>query len=190
MQAFKADKRYWQQASAALKQAGLPFHGTEVQEKGALIRLDSNNAQLKAQEIIKTALGDSYVVALNLAPTTPDWLLAIGAKPMKLGLDLRGGVHFLLEVDMSKILEQRQETYTAEIKSKLREAKLAYRAVSDLPNGLTVKFESAAERDQAQALLTTEFRDFLIIPAAREEAFFLRYGFFSRQAQGVCRLRD
>lgn len=174
---IQADKAVLAQASAALKQAGLPFHGTEVQEKGALIRLDSNNAQLKAQEIIKTALGDGYVVALNLAPTTPDWLLAIGAKPMKLGLDLRGGVHFLLEVDMSKILEQRQETYTAEIKSKLREAKFAYRAVSDLPNGLTVKFESAAERDQAQALLTTEFRDFLIIPAAREEAFFLDMGF-------------
>ncbi|MDO9178104.1 MAG: protein translocase subunit SecD [Agitococcus sp.] len=174
---IKVDQTVLAQANAALKQAGLPFHGTEVQEKGALIRLDSNNAQLKAQEIIKTALGDGYVVALNLAPTTPDWLLAIGAKPMKLGLDLRGGVHFLLEVDMSKILEQRQETYTAEIKAKLREAKLAYRAVSDLPNGLTVKFESAAERDKAQPLLTAEFRDFLIIPAAREEAFFLDMGF-------------
>ena len=174
---IKADKTVLQQAESALKQAGLLYHGAEVQEKGALVRLDSNNAQLKAQEIVKTALGDSYVVALNLAPTTPDWLLAIGAKPMKLGLDLRGGVHFLLEVDMSKILEQRQETYTAEIKSKLREAKLAYRAVSDLPKGLTVKFESAAERDKAQALLTSEFRDFLIIPAAREEAFFLDMGF-------------
>ena len=174
---IKVDQTVLAQANAALKQAGLPFHGTEVQEKGALIRLDSNNAQLKAQEIIKTALGDGYVVALNLAPTTPDWLLAIGAKPMKLGLDLRGGVHFLLEVDMSKILEQRQETYTAEIKAKLREAKLAYRAVSDLPNGLTVKFESAAERDKAQPLLTAEFRDFLIIPAARDEAFFLDMGF-------------
>ena len=174
---IKTDKAVLAQADAALKQAGLSFHGTEIQEKGVLIRLNSNDAQLKAQEIVKTALGDSYVVALNLAPTTPDWLLAIHAKPLKLGLDLRGGVHFLLEVDMSKILEQRQETYTAEIKSKLREAKLAYRAVSDLPNGLTVKFESVVERDKAQSVLTAEFRDFLIIPTARDEAFFLDMGF-------------
>ncbi len=174
---IKTDKTILAQADAALKQAGLPYHGSEVQEKGVLVRLESNDAQLKAQDVIKRALGDNYVVALNLAPTTPSWLLAIHAKPMKLGLDLRGGVHFLLEVDMSKILEQRQETYTTEIKAKLREAKIAYRAVNDVPSGLTIKFETIADREQASKLLATEYREFVFVPATREDAFFLDLGF-------------
>ncbi|MBH1970584.1 protein translocase subunit SecD [Moraxellaceae bacterium AER2_44_116] len=174
---IKADKTVLQQAESALKQAGLPYHGSEVQTKGALVRFETNDQQIKAQDVVKKALGESYVVALNLAPTTPDWLLAIGAAPMKLGLDLRGGVHFLLEVDMSKILEQRQESYTTELKAKMREAKIAYRSVSDVTNGLTIKFETAAERDQAQALLTPEYKEFTLLPTKRDEAFFLDMAF-------------
>ena len=120
----KADKTVLSQAQTALKQAGLTFHGSEVQAKGVLLRVNTSDEQLKAQEIVRRALGDGYVVALNLAPTTPEWLLSLNAAPMKLGLDLRGGVHFLLEVDMSKVLEQRQETYATDIKAKFREAKV------------------------------------------------------------------
>ncbi len=174
---IKADKSVLQQAESALKQAGLAYHGSQLQEKGTLVRFNTNNEQIKAQDVVKKALGDSYVVALNLAPTTPQWLLAIGAAPMKLGLDLRGGVHFLLEVDMSKILEQRQESYTTEVKAKLREAKIAYRAVSDVANGLSIKFETVAERSQAQALLEPEYKEFTYIPTAREDAFYLDLAF-------------
>jgi len=174
---IKADQAVLQQAESALKQAGLGFHGAEVQAKGALLRVESNDAQLKAQEVVKRALGESYVVALNLAPTTPDWLLSLGASPMKLGLDLRGGVHFLLEVDMSKILEQRQETYSAELRAKLREAKLAYRSVSEVTNGLSIKFENEADRQQARDLLASQYREFLFVPAQRDNAFFLDLGF-------------
>ncbi len=174
---IKADQAVLQQAESALKQAGLGFHGAEVQAKGALLRVESNDVQLKAQEVVKRALGESYVVALNLAPTTPDWLLSLGASPMKLGLDLRGGVHFLLEVDMSKILEQRQETYSAELRAKLREAKLAYRSVSEVTNGLSIKFENEADRQQARELLTSQYREFIFVPAQRDNAFFLDLGF-------------
>ncbi len=174
---IKADATVLKQAESALKQAGLPYHGSQLQEKGTLVRFNTNDEQIKAQDVVKKALGDSYVVALNLAPTTPKWLLAIGAAPMKLGLDLRGGVHFLLEVDMSKILEQRQESYTTEIKAKMREAKISYRAVSDVTNGLSIKFEKAAERDQAQALLAPEYKEFTYVPSAREDAFYLDLAF-------------
>jgi preprotein translocase subunit SecD len=174
---IKADQAVLQQAESALKQAGLAYHGSEVQAKGALLRVQNSDSQLKAQAAIKRALGDSYVVALNLAPTTPAWLLSLGASPMKLGLDLRGGVHFLLEVDMSKILEQRQETYTTDIKSKLREAKIAYRTVSDVTNGLTIKFEKNEDRAAAKDLLSADFREFVMLPATREGALYLDLGF-------------
>jgi preprotein translocase subunit SecD len=174
---IKADQTVLRQAESALKQAGLAYHGPEVQAKGVLLRVQSNDNQLKAQAAIKRALGDSYVVALNLAPTTPSWLSNLGASPMKLGLDLRGGVHFLLEVDMSKILEQRQETYTSDIKSKLRDAKIAYRTVSDITNGLAIKFEKEEDRTAAKELLSPEFREFVMLPATREGELYLDLGF-------------
>lgn len=171
------DKSVLERAEAGLKAAGIPFHGSEVQAKGVMLRVETPDAQLKAQDVLKRTLGDSYVVALNLAPTTPSWLLAIGAHPMKLGLDLRGGVHFLLEVDMAKALELRQESYTTEIKAKLRAAKLAYRAVTDIPLGLAIRFETEADREQAAATLKKDYPEFLYAPASREGGIFLDLGF-------------
>lgn len=173
----KADKTVLSQAETALKQAGLKFHGSEVQAKGVLLRVNTSDEQLKAQEIVRRALGDGYVVALNLAPTTPEWLLSLNAAPMKLGLDLRGGVHFLLEVDMSKVLEQRQETYATDIKAKFREAKVAYRTVADITNGLTVKFAKEEDRTAAKELLAREYREFVLVPAMRDNELYLDLAF-------------
>ena len=92
------DQTVIQKAEQILKSENITSHNNSFNNNAALLRLDSNAAQLKAQDALRVGLGDSYVVALNLAPTTPEWLQKIGAKPMKLGLDLRGGVHFLLEV--------------------------------------------------------------------------------------------
>lgn len=174
---IKADKVVLTQAETALKQAGLAFHSSEVQAKGVLLRVDSTDIQLKAQTIIRRALGDNYVVALNLAPTTPEWLLSLGAEPMKLGLDLRGGVHFLLEVDMSKVLEQRQETYITEIKSKFREAKIAYRTVNDINNGLTIKFAKEEDLTAAKNLLSREYQEFLFSSSTRDNELYLDLAF-------------
>ncbi|MES2719780.1 MAG: protein translocase subunit SecD [Pseudomonadota bacterium] len=155
------DAELLKRAAFALDEAKIVHHGDEVQAKGVLLRLKTPEAQVQAQAILRRALGENYVVALNLAPTTPDWLSSIGGKPMKLGLDLRGGVHFKLEVDVNKALEQRQEGYVADIKKLLRDKQLSYRAVSELPDGaLEVRFASTADRDAAQGLLRTELPDF------------------------------
>ncbi|MFZ5560684.1 MAG: protein translocase subunit SecD [Pseudomonadota bacterium] len=147
-------------ATRALTVAGIPFHDADLQgregKESVLIRVNNSTDQLRAQDAIKRELGDNYVTALNLVPTTPDWLKVLGAKPMKLGLDLRGGVHFLLEVDMSKVLEQRQESYVSEIRTKLRENKIAYRSVGERGQGFAIRLESAADREKAEDLLKAD----------------------------------
>lgn len=113
-------------ATDALSEAGINHFGEELQESGksALIRLGVRDDQLRAQSVLARALGDSYIIALNLAPTTPDWLVRGGAQPMKLGLDLSGGVHFKLEVDVAAATERRLEMYEAGIKRGLREERI------------------------------------------------------------------
>ena len=113
-------------ATDALNEAGINHFGEELQDggKSALIRLGVRDDQLRAQSVLARALGDSYIVALNLAPTTPDWLVRGGAQPMKLGLDLSGGVHFKLEVDVAAATERRLEMYEAGIKRGLREERI------------------------------------------------------------------
>jgi preprotein translocase subunit SecD len=111
-------------ALAALAGKQVEVAGSEFDAKSALLRLASIEDQLRAQSAIKRALGDDYVVALNLAPTTPAWLAAIGGAPLKLGLDLSGGVHFLLEVDTQAAVAKRIGVYETDIKKKLREARV------------------------------------------------------------------
>ncbi|MBV0932544.1 protein translocase subunit SecD [Marinobacterium weihaiense] len=148
----------------ALKASGIEVKATEMQQDGVgLIRLIGSDAQLKAKEVIADQLGSGYVVALNLAPTTPDWLSSLGAGPMKLGLDLRGGVHFLLEVDMAQAVGQRLDVYVSEIKSKLRDEKLRYRVVEHLDDGrLAIRFVDADTRDAASSLLLRSYQEFLV----------------------------
>lgn len=158
-----------------LEEAGLTAKATELQEGGVgLIRLGSSDAQLEARELIAQALGSDYTVAMNLAPTTPEWLRAIGAGPMTLGLDLRGGVHFLMEVDMAQAVAQRLDVYVSEIKTKLREEKLRYRMVDHLEDGrLSVRFDDVAVRDEAQGLLRRTWPEFMVDAAADGEDYFL-----------------
>ena len=113
-------------ATEALSDAGINHFGEELQDggKSGLIRLGARDDQLRAQSVLSRALGDNYIIALNLAPTTPDWLVSGGAQPMKLGLDLSGGVHFKLEVDVAAATERRLEMYEAGIKRGLREERL------------------------------------------------------------------
>jgi preprotein translocase subunit SecD len=113
-------------ASEALKAADIEYFGQQIESSGktALIRLALRDDQLRAQAILARELGDDYIIALNLAPTTPEWLKSGGAQPMKLGLDLSGGVHFKLEVDVAAAKERRLEMYEAGIKRGLREARI------------------------------------------------------------------
>jgi preprotein translocase subunit SecD len=171
-----ANQAVLESATRALTVAGVPFRDAEVQggkgRESVLIRVNNSRDQLRAQDVVRRELGDNYVAALNLVPTTPDWLKVLGAKPMKLGLDLRGGVHFLLEVDMEKALEQRRESYVNDIKSKLREKKVAYRSVAERDQGFALKFETADERQKAEDLLKGEFLEFTYTRRDTPEGFF------------------
>ncbi|ACE83450.1 protein translocase subunit SecD [Cellvibrio japonicus] len=135
---------------AALKKADIEYFGAEADGKTALVRLLNNDQQMVARTVIQRALGDGYVVALNKASTTPGWLQALGAEPMKLGLDLAGGVHFLLEVDTASAVAKRQEISADEMKDKLRKEKIRYASVdTDRDNRIVGRFRSADTRDQA-----------------------------------------
>ncbi len=141
------------QSEALLDKAGLAHHGGTFENNTALIRLSTPEDQLKAQEVLRKELGGDYVVALNLAQTTPQWLINIGAKPMRLGLDLRGGVRFVLEVDMEKALEQRLKTATQDVRRALRSEEISSTSLRTNANGMVLHFSDTATRNAAQTVL-------------------------------------
>ncbi|NUT73722.1 protein translocase subunit SecD [Pseudomonas sp. C1C7] len=153
--------------SAALKASGIDVKATSLTAggKGGLVRLVKAEDQLPAKDVVRKALGDDYVVALNLAQTTPQWLRNLAAHPMKLGLDLSGGVHFLLEVDMDKALDARLKVYEGDVKSLLRKEKVRYRSLPQLGGAIQLGFTDEATREQARALVRKNFNDFDIVPA-------------------------
>ena len=141
------------QAQSLLKEANINYHGGSFEGNSALLRLDNPEQQLRAQEVLRKDLGDDYVVALNLAQTTPQWLRDIGARPMKLGLDLRGGVRFVLEVDMNKALEQRLTAASRDIRRDLRAERIAVKGIKTSGKGVTLHFTDTDIRDRAQNIL-------------------------------------
>ncbi|MBP7782924.1 MAG: protein translocase subunit SecD [Acinetobacter sp.] len=143
------DQSIIQKAEQILKSENIASHDNSFTNNAALLRLDSSEAQLKAKDALRRGLGDNYVVALNLAPTTPEWLQKIGAKPMKLGLDLRGGVHFLLEVDMDQAISQRMETSATDLRRQFRDNKIKFNSLSLNNNVITVQFANNSDRDEA-----------------------------------------
>jgi len=122
-----------------------------------LVRVNDLESQLKAREIAIATLGDQYTVALNMAATTPDWLQAIGASPLNLGLDLRGGIYFLMEVDMKDLLKSTNGQMVVDFKSDLRGEKLRYRSVRLQPEGVVLKFRDEATSDSALSLLKKRY---------------------------------
>src|SRR5690606_31506568 len=137
-----------------LEQRGIEYFGEEVRGSTVLMRLTSNDQQLPAKDALQRILGDSYVVALNLAPTTPDWLLNLGAGPMTMGLDLSGGVHFLMEVDMDDYLKSRVTNYREELRNRLREEQLRYRRIQIDGSTVRVSFVDADTRTTARAFFS------------------------------------
>ncbi|MEL5566508.1 protein translocase subunit SecD [Serratia ureilytica] len=133
-------------------------------ENGAILaRFKDPDVQLRAREALVTELGDKFVVALNLAPATPNWLAMLGAEPMKLGLDLRGGVHFLMEVDMDTALSKLQEQTMDTLRSELREKGIPYASIRKLDNnGVEVRFRDDAARDQAISYIGPRQRDLVL----------------------------
>lgn len=165
-------------ASKALQDAGIAVKAASIDERGrgGLIRLTRQDDQLPAKDIVRRALGDDYVVALNLAQTTPDWLRSLGASPMKLGLDLSGGVHFLLEVDMDKALDVRRKVYEGEIKSLLRKERIRYRSMPESNGRIQLGFADSDALDKAQRLIRKDYSDFELTTVERSGQQVLQLG--------------
>ena len=132
---------------------------TDFTPERLMVRVGGNDAQLALADALRSELGDAYVVALNLAPATPDWLRAIGAEPMVLGLDLQGGVHFLMEVDMETAREQTLERFVDDIRNLLRDDRIRYRSVRVQGDELVVELRSEEDRASALQALATELTE-------------------------------
>ncbi len=142
----------------ALEAAQIDFFGVVSDENSMQFRFEDVEDQFRAKTVIEQALTDDYIVALNLAPTTPGWMQAIGAGKMNLGLDLQGGVHFLMEVDMEAALERRMQDNLSNVRSILREQRIRTRGINLVDNiHLEVRFSSTQERSAARSELIDNF---------------------------------
>ncbi|UCX04019.1 protein translocase subunit SecD [Shewanella glacialimarina] len=159
--------------TAVLESKGIAIKRSELENGQLLVRVSDPEQQLLAKEAIAEALGNNYTVALNLAPATPDWLEAVGGSPMKLGLDLRGGVHFLMEVDMGEALRKMEEAKIADFRSQLREEKIRYAGIRKTPKGIEIKFRDAETVGVAERFLKTKSNDMVYSDGSRDGNFFL-----------------
>lgn len=159
------DPTTMQRFEQVLQSQNIPLRASENTGQQALLRFADGDTQLKAADALKAAVGDEFTVALNLAPTTPGWLRAINANPMFLGLDLRGGVHFLMEVDMKAALDKQIDRYEDEFRDVLRDKDIKYLGVAREGDAIVAKFREASERDAALAALNKEYRDVLQLSA-------------------------
>jgi preprotein translocase subunit SecD len=141
----------------ALKAASIEYKRAELNEDRLMVRFTDAETQLAAKEVIGNAIKGNYIVALNLASTTPPWLASIGGEPMNLGLDLRGGVHFLMEVDMDAAVKQALNSYSSEFRTFLRDEKIRYKKIQIDNDEITVAFRSEEHRDQAEAKMAREY---------------------------------
>ena len=160
-----------------LTDQNIPIKSISLEYDKILARFDSVDTQIKAKDAIEVALGDeSYITALNLAPTHPEWLRSLGANPMKLGLDLRGGVHFLMEVDMKEAMDKATKQLIDDFKSDLRESKIRYRTIKRRQGTdmIDVVFREEKYFEKGKRLLEKRFPDIQFIENDKTEAFDLR----------------
>ena len=158
----------------ALQKAGIEAKGISLRDAKLMVRFKSSEAQLKAQDVIEKELGYDYNQALTLAPDLPDWLRSLGAEPMYLGLDLRGGIYVLIDVDMDAAVQQAVERYTDDIRTLLRNEKVRYLGVTNKDNAVLVKFKDPAKRDQAEQVIYKEFRDLKVEPMDETDGYFVK----------------
>lgn len=174
-----------EQVEQALAEAGVAAKPAEYQELTALIRIGDLNAQLQAQSIAEQTISRDYVVALNLAPTTPQWLENIGGKPMKLGLDLRGGVHFLLQVELEKAVDQREQAAMAQMRTTLKaemgKSQRPDSIVRKAGDGIWLRFANEEALAAGRTVLAKNFRDFKIDTRENVDGLWLRLT-YSEQA--------
>ncbi|AWB65523.1 protein translocase subunit SecD [Saccharobesus litoralis] len=155
-----------------LDKAGLAYQSAGLVNNQVEVRFADTEEQLKAKEALNHAYGENYIIALNLTPATPQWLADLNANPMKLGLDLRGGVHFLMEVDMSVAIKKNQEETVSSFRTDLREEKIRYARIGEFGNGVKVEFKSEEDLTNAKRALKKKHGD-LTFDDSTDEGFFL-----------------
>ena len=179
---LKTDAALMAKVEEVLKNAALVPEGVALDATSVRARFGGTESQIKAKDALQAALGEDYVVALNLLSRSPQWLASIGALPMYLGLDLRGGVHFLMQVDMKSALSKKLEAYTNDIRGLLREQRLQYSGLSREGQSISVRFRDASLRDKALARISKEMPD-LELRAADDGGEFRISGTLSVEAQ-------
>lgn len=154
------------QVNIALDDAKIKPSSMELGEGRLTIKFTDEETQLRAQGVLQKSLGSSHVIALNLAPATPDWLRDLSAEPMFLGLDLRGGVHFLMEVDMEAAVKTSEEHYVSDIRTLLRENKVRYKTITQNDDGgLLVRYRDVVQKIDGDKQIKDNFFDLDIIDA-------------------------
>jgi len=170
----KLEKEKADQIEAAISAAGVAVKQFEYKNDRILARFNNTDDQLKVADLLREQLGDNYSVALNLAPATPAWLQAIGAKAMYLGLDLRGGVHFLMEVDMDAAVKQAEERYNDDLRQALRNAKIRYLAVTKEDSYNKIKLKSVDDKESLLSMLNREFGSLEQVDSGKEDEVWLK----------------
>ncbi len=156
---LKVDTGLLQRVEGTLAKANINSQGVFLDVNSIKVRFADTDTQLKAKDLLQSQLGDDYIIALNLLSSSPQWLSSIGALPMYLGLDLRGGVYFLLQVDMKAALDKAAERYTNDIRTSLREKKIAYSGITREGQVVTVKFRDVESRSKGLAEISKNFPD-------------------------------
>lgn len=162
------------QIESVIKTAGFNIKAFEFKDGRILARFNSADDQLKVADLLRDKMSDDYNVALNLAPTTPAWLRALGADAMYLGLDLRGGVHFLLEVDMDAAVKQAEDRYNDDVRLALRNEKIRYQSVSKDSGFIKVKLNSADDKPALLTLLSKDFRALEVTEPKEQDQVWLK----------------
>jgi len=153
----KLDSALLSKVEAIFKQENIQYDGVYIDARGVKARFASTDTQIKAKDVLQAGLGSDYTVALNLLSRSPEWLRSLGAKPMYLGLDLRGGVHFLMQVDMKAALSKAAERFVGDFRSALRKERISYVGVTREGEVVQVRFNSDAELGKARAIITKEY---------------------------------
>lgn len=159
---LKVDENLLKQVEGILQQQKISYRRIFLDQSGVKVSFADTDTQLKAKDLLQTQLGNGYIAALNLLSSSPAWLTHIGALPMYLGLDLRGGVHFLLQVDMKAALDKAMERYAGDIRGLLREKKVHYTGIARQGQTVVVRFGDEAQRRQSMAELQKAFPDLLL----------------------------
>ncbi len=170
----EVDENTLSRVAKTFEREGIHYRNAKFLSTGLLFRFNTKEDQEKAKTVAEKELGDDYAVALNLATATPQWLLDMNAQPMYLGLDLRGGVYFLMQVDMEAAVIKSVNTYVSDSRSLLRKGKVRYLGSKRVANDISIRFKTEALREQGLAILERDMRDISFDEKDEGQSFFLR----------------